>query len=176
MLGGGLPVRQVAYAVPDIDIAAAEHSRRFGSGPFFALRHVELSLSVHRGVERPFDHSSAYGQWGEVMVELVQQHNLDPSAVHDMYPHGCGRFGLHHVAVFVDDLPAAITRFAAEGMPLAQLSTTTTGTDFAFVDAVATMGHMIELYEPSAGLLGFYRIVADAAKGWDGTVPLRELG
>jgi len=35
---------------------------------------------------------------------------------------------------------------------------------------------MLELYEPTAQLAGFYDFVADAAKGWDGRDLLRELG
>ena len=103
-----------------IEVAAAAHHRQFGSGPFFVLRHVAQASSQHRGVERAFDHSSAYGQWGSVMVELVVQHNPDPSALHDMFPHGSGIEGLHHAALFVDDLQAEIARFAAEGAPLAR--------------------------------------------------------
>ena len=176
MMPGGLAVRQLAYAVADVDAAALAHHRKFGSGPFFVLRHVALASSIHRGVERPFDHSSAYGQWGAVMVELVQQHNPDPSAVHDMYPPGSGREGLHHAALFVDDLDSAIARFETQSMPLAQLSVTTSGTAFAFVDAREQMGHMLELYEPTPQLVRFYDFVAEAAKGWDGREPLRELG
>ncbi len=172
----GLPVRQLAYKVNDLEVAAAAHHRQFGSGPFFVLRHVALASSHHRGVERAFDHSSAYGQWGSVMVELVVQHNPDPSALHDMFPFGSGKEGLHHAALFVDDLDAAIERFAAGGAPLAQLSVTQTGTAFAFVDTRASLGHMLELYEPTAQLAGFYDFVADAAKGWDGRDLLRELG
>lgn len=172
----GLPVRQLAYKVNDLEVAAAAHHRAFGSGPFFVLRHVALASSQHRGVERAFDHSSAYGQWGSVMVELVVQHNPDPSALHDMFPHGSGAEGLHHAALFVDDLDAEIARFAAGGAPLAQLSVTQTGTAFAFVDTRASLGHMLELYEPTAQLAGFYDFVADAAKGWDGRDLLRELG
>lgn len=172
----GLPVRQIAWFVPDIDAAARQHSGAFGSGPFFAFRHVPLARSTHRGVEQVFDHSSAYGQWGEVMVEFVQQHNDAPSACHDLFPRGSGRFGLHHMAVFVDDLDQAIADFAMRDMPLAQLSEVDSGTRFAFVDASATLGHMIELYEPSEQLLGFYAMVREAAEGWDGSEPLRELG
>ena len=172
----GLPVRQLAYKVNDLEVAAAAHHRAFGSGPFFVLRHVALASSQHRGVERAFDHSSAYGQWGSVMVELVVQHNPDPSALHDMFPFGSGKEGLHHAALFVADLDAAIERFAAGGAPLAQLSVTQTGTAFAFVDTRASLGHMLELYEPTAQLAGFYDFVADAAKGWDGRDLLRELG
>ena len=171
----GLPVRQLAYKVNDLEAAAAAHHRQFGSGPFFVLRHVALASSQHRGVEQPFDHSSAYGQWGAVMVELVVQHNPDPSALHDMFTWGSGKEGLHHAALFVDDLDAAIGRFEAEGAPLAQLSVTQTGTAFAFVDARASLGHMLELYEPTGQLTGFYDFVAEAAKGWDGTDLIREL-
>lgn len=171
----GLPVRQLAYKVNDLEVAATAHHRQFGSGPFFVLRHVALASSQHRRMERPFDHSSAYGQWGSVMVELVVQHNPDPSALHDMFPHGSGKEGLHHAALFVDDLEAEIARFASEGAPLAQLSVTQTGTAFAFVDTRASLGHMLELYEPSAQLTGFYDFVAEAAKGWDGRDLLREL-
>ncbi len=171
-----LPVRQLAYKVGDLEAAAAAHHRQFGSGPFFVLRHVALASSVHRGVERPFDHSSAYGQWGSVMVELVVQHNPDDSALHEMFPHGSGQQGLHHAALFVDDLEAAIARFASEGTPLAQLSVTEGGTAFAFIDTRAQLGHMLELYEPAAQLTGFYAMVAKAAEGWDGRDLVRELG
>ena len=171
-----LPVRQLAYKVNDLEAAAAAHHRTFGSGPFFVLRHVALSSSVHRGVARPFDHSSAYGQWGSVMVELVVQHNPDDSALHEMFPYGSGHEGLHHAALFVDDLDAAIARFASEGAPLAQLSVTGGGTAFAFVDTRSRLGHMLELYEPTEQLTGFYDFVAAAARGWDGRDLLRELG
>ena len=171
-----LAVRQLAYKVNDLEAAAAAHHRQFGSGPFFVLRHVALASSVHRGVERPFDHSSAYGQWGGVMVELVVQHNPDDSALHEMFPWGSGREGLHHAALFVDDLDAAIARFENEGTPLAQLSVTAGGTAFAFVDTRASLGHMLELYEPTTQLTGFYDFVAQAAQGWDGRDLLRELG
>jgi catechol 2,3-dioxygenase-like lactoylglutathione lyase family enzyme len=172
----GLPVRQLAYKVNDLEAAALAHHRMFGSGPFFVLRHVALASSHHRGVERPFDHSSAYGQWGSVMVELVVQHNSDASALHDMFAYGSGAEGLHHAALFVDDLGAAIARFENEGAPLAQLSVTATGTAFAFVDTRSSLGHMFELYEPTEQLTGFYDLVAEAAQGWDGNDLLRELG
>jgi hypothetical protein len=171
-----LPVRQLAYKVNDLEAAALAHTRAFGSGPFFVLRHVALASSLHRGVERPFDHSSAYGQWGSVMVELVVQHNADASALHDMFPHGSGAEGLHHAALFVDDLDAAIASFASQGAPLAQLSVTEGGTAFAFVDTRDSLGHMLELYEPTQQLTGFYDFVAAAAQGWDGSELIRELG
>ncbi len=172
----GLPVRQIAYFVADIEQAARAHHAAFGSGPYFLGRQVPLAWSEHRGLRVTHDHSSAYGQWGDVMIEFVQQHGDDPSAFHDLYPVGSGRYGPHHVAVFVEALDAAISRFGQGGMALAQLSETITGTRYAFVDGSSTLGHMIELYEPTEPLLRFYAMVAKAAAGWDGSDPLRELG
>lgn len=175
MAVGGLPVRQIAWFVPDITAAARAHHAAFGSGPYFVFEHVPLAWSEHRGVRVTHDHSSAYGQWGDVMVEFVTQHGDDPSAFRDMYPHGFARQGLHHMALWVDNLEAAIAKFAAQDIPLAQLSETQTGTRYAFVDACASLGHMLELYEPTDQLTGFYAMVREAAQGWDGRDPIRKL-
>ena len=109
------------------------------------------------------------------MVELVVQRNPGASALHDMFPFGSGKEGLHHAALFADVLEADITRFAAEGAPLAQLSVTAGGTAFAFIDARENLGHMLELYEPTPQLTGFYEVVARAAQGWDGKDLIGEL-
>jgi catechol 2,3-dioxygenase-like lactoylglutathione lyase family enzyme len=163
-----LPVRQIAYFVPDVRVAALNHHRRFGSGPYFVADNVPLCSAIHRGVETPLDHSSAYGQWGEVMIEFVQQNNSGRSAFHDMYPEGSGRFGFHHVALFADDTDAACAQYATDGFETAFRAEMNDGFVYAFVDAVAEYGHMIELYQPLPQLTGFYDMVADAAKSFKG--------
>ena len=167
------PVRQIAYFVPDARAAALQHYRRFGSGPFFVAEHIPVRLSLHRGVARPLDHTSAYGQWGDVMVEFVQQNNPGPSAFRDAYPEGSGRFGLHHLAIFVDDVAEAIARYNAQGCATALYAEMNDGFAFAMVDLLAEAGHMLELYQPLPQLTGFYEFVAQAARGFDGADPVR---
>ncbi len=162
------PVRQLAYFCADVREAALAHHRAFGSGPYFVADNIPLASSEHRGQPHQFDHSSAYGQWGEVMIEFVQQNNSGPSAMRDLYPEGLGRWGLHHAALWVDDVDAEIARLADEGFPLAQRSVMNDGFVFAFVDSSALYGHMLELYAPVRSLTGFYAMVADAARGWQG--------
>lgn len=170
---GTLRPVQVAYHVPDPASAAEQFARRFGWGPFFLMEHIPLERSVHRGQPAPFDHTSAYGQAGEVMVELITQHNAGPSALRDMYaPH---ETGLHHVAYFVPDLVAAVDDFRARGAAIALEARTTTGVGFAMIDQVELLGHMLEFYEPGADLLRFYAHVRRSAEGWDGSRPLRRL-
>ncbi len=162
--------------MPDIEAAARAHSQAFGSGPFFVLRQIQLKSTLHRGVERKWVHSSAYGQSGELMIEFVSQHSGEPSAITDLFPLGSERYGLHHTACFVDDLDAAIARYERHGLPLAQISEGENGMRFAFVDASASLGHMIELYAAGSGIEEFYDMVRAASENWDGEQPIRELG
>lgn len=151
--GLGAPV-QVAYAVADVHAAAARWTATTGAGPFFVLEHIPLAVARVDGVDGDFDHSSAYGQWGSVMVELVQEHTpplVEPGS------------GVHHLAFMVDSLPAAQMSCAEKGWPELLWARTGGGQEFAFMDARADLGHLVELYEPSPALLAFYAKVAAAA-------------
>ena len=171
MLGLGAPV-QIAYAVPDARIAAQHWVTRFGAGPFFLRSHIPVSDVMYRGRPARFDHSSAYGQWGNIMVELVQDHDTAPSVVRERY--AADESGLHHLAFLVDDLDIATTHLGTLGFDVAMTARSST-TRFYFVDAVDELGHMIELYQRSDHLLQFYAMVREAACDWDGTDPVRDL-
>jgi catechol 2,3-dioxygenase-like lactoylglutathione lyase family enzyme len=162
----GAPV-QIAYATDDVHAAARRWSER-GIGPFFVIQHIALTYVEIDGMSGSFDHSSAYGQWGSVMVELIQQH--DPG--HDPV---VGTSGIHHVASFVDDFEVASDALTADGFPRRLMATTSGGQAFAFHDARPTMGHLLEIYERTDRLAAFYAMVRDAATDWTGTDPVRVL-
>lgn len=167
VIPGTLKAVQIAYFVNDIFDAAERMARTFGAGPFIVSEHIELSSCLYRGKEVPFDHSSAYGQYGNVMMELVQQNNEGLSPFRDMY--GPGEEGLHHVAVFAEDLHETLRKMNGNGYETASLAVTRNGgVEFAFVDATKDLGHMIEVYEPTDMLTGFYDMVRHAADGWNG--------
>ena len=155
---------QIAYAVTDVATAAARFAATTGAGPFFVVEHIALDAARVCGVDGTFDHSSAYGHWGTVMVELVEEHSRPPIVAAP---------GLHHLAFMVDDLGAAVEWCTAKGWEEALFARTTRGQEFAFCDARHDLGHLIEMYEPSARLLAFYALVAAAADGWDGIDPVR---
>ena len=169
----GAPIVQVAYHVPDIEEAALDFSARFGWGPFFVVHHIGIEWCNYRGAPGVFDHSSAYGQAGPIMVELVQQNDDAPSAIRDMYR--ADQFGIHHQASFADDLDGELARYEALGFPIAMRALTTAGVEFAFVDTRPLLGHMLELYPAGKRLTGFYRMVREAAENWDGSEPIRRL-
>lgn len=175
MIACDLPIRQVAYFVPDVHAAAVAHHVLYGSGPYFVAEHIALRRAVYRGMAGSLDHTSAYGQWGPLMIEFVQQHNADNSAFHDMFPSGSGRRGLHHVALFVDDLAAAIERHNRAGYATALDAEMNDGFAFAMMYHVEDSGHMVELYEPLPALTGFYERVANAAREFDGADLIRPI-
>jgi catechol 2,3-dioxygenase-like lactoylglutathione lyase family enzyme len=162
----GAPV-QVAYATDDVHTAAHRWARR-GIGPFFVIEHIALSDVEIDEAPATFDHSSAYGQWGGIMVELIQQHDPGPDPV-------VGTTGIHHVASFVDDFAAANAALTADGFACRLRAATSGGQAFAFHDARPTMGHLLEIYERTERLAGFYAMVREASVGWTGDDPVRVL-
>ncbi|WP_040495208.1 VOC family protein [Ilumatobacter nonamiensis] len=162
----GSPV-QIAYATDDVHAAARRWAER-GVGPFFVLEHITVVDVRIDGEPADFDHSSAYAQWGSVMVELIRQHDPGPDPV-------VSTSGIHHVASFVDDFDVAGDALVADGFPRRLVARTSGGQTFAFHDARASLGHMIEIYERTDRLADFYDMVRDAATDWNGADPIRVL-
>ncbi len=164
---------QLAYHVTDPAQAARDCALAHGWGPFYLIEHIPLASCLYRGRPATFDHSSAYGQAGEMMIEFITQHDDAPSAVRDVYR--ATERGLHHVAHFVPDLAAALAHYNAAGLATAMEAATADGVTFAMVDATASLGHMLELYEPVAALEQFYGYVRRKSQGWDGRDPVRRI-
>lgn len=158
---------QLAYAVDDVVAAARRWSAR-GIGPFFVIEHIAVHDARVNGVPSTFDHSSAYGQWGALMVELICQHDDGAERI-------VGSSGLHHVAGFVDDFATAASELVAAGCPEVLYAETGAGMSFGFYDARGEHGHLVEIYERTERLAGFYEMVRAAADGWDGRDPVRML-
>lgn len=156
-------VSQIAYAVDDVADAAAAFASRLGAGPFFVRHHPPLPCTDGDGAPGIFRHSSAYGQWDDIQVELITVHGAPR------------RSGVHHVARFVPDLDDEIARLGALGWPLVLRAETGSGTRFAFCDARADLGHVVELYEPTPALLAFYAGIRAASERWDGSSPVRPI-
>ncbi len=164
---------QLAVHAPSILDLARRFTDEMRAGPFYVMEHIPLQCALYRGKPASFDHSSAYGQLGEVMIELIHQHGDEPSAVRDMY--AAGEVGFHHAAIFVDDLDVAIRRAQEAAMTIALDALTMDGVRFVMADARHSFGCMLEFYEPSPVLQKFYGFIRRKAEGWDGKEPLRRL-
>ena len=169
MISLGPPV-QIAYAVSDIFRGVDKWIKDFGAGPFFIAEHIPIKNVIYRGQPSELDITVAYGQWGEIMIELVQDNGEGPSIIRDLYPPQ--KSGLHHLAYFVNDMNLVSAKLVEEGYVLA-MSGQAGENRFQFFDAISEMGHFIEIYEPIESLKYLYERVRSASINWDGSDPLR---
>ena len=169
MISLGPPV-QIAYAVSDIFRGVDKWIKDFGAGPFFIAEHIPIKNVIYRGQPSELDITVAYGQWGEIMIELVQDNGEGPSIIRDLYPPQ--KSGLHHLAYFVNDMDLVSAKLVEEGYVLA-MSGQAGENRFQFFDAISEMGHFLEIYEPIESLKYLYERVRSASINWDGSDPLR---
>ena len=169
MISLGPPV-QIAYAVSDIFRGVDKWINDFGAGPFFIAEHIPIKNVIYRGHPSELDITVAYGQWGEIMIELLQDNGEGPSIIRDLYPPQ--KSGLHHLAYFVNDMDLVSAKLVEEGYVLA-MSGQAGENRFQFFDAISEMGHFIEIYEPIESLKYLYERVRSASINWDGSDPLR---
>lgn len=179
-----LPARlvQIAYRVDDLEAACHDWAQKVGAGPFLVRRHLPVVAS-HHGKPAIYDHSAAFGQWGPVMLEIIQLHECEPASMRQVLEHeapGSATSGavpwagqVNHFACFVDDLEAASAALIEQGMPLTMSLTTSSGMEVRFHDARHVVGGVLELYVDTEHLRGFYDTVASLAEGWDGSDVVR---
>lgn len=157
---------QNAYFVNDIDAAIERWHRLWGIGPFFVRRHLVLPQVSYRGTPALLDISAAYVQAGPIQIELVTQHNDDPSAFREVFR--AGQEGFHHVAMVPENYSGTLQHYARAGFPVVTELRTAAGRGAAYIDTRPLLGHMVEVYWPSESLTELYRQVAEAATNWDG--------
>ena len=164
---------QIAYVVPDLEAACLEWAHRVGAGPFLVRAHLPVTVT-HLGETAVYDHSAAFGQWGPLMIELVQLHECAPASLGEVFGHSSPN-QVNHFAYFVDDLDASSSALQAQGFPLIMDLTSSSGMRVHFLDGRSTTGGIIEIYVGNEHLRAHYARVAELAHGWDGTDPVRYM-
>ncbi len=171
-------IRQIAFVVHDIDAALRYWTQTLGVGPFFVLRDVAPEKFWYRGQPSPPPHLSlALGNSGDLQVELIQPHDDHPSAYRDFL--ATGREGLHHVSSWLTraEYDATLARLQAAGTPIAHAGTIGSGGRFAYFATDGVAGGMqyeiADALEPGGAQM--MQTVAEAARNWDGSDPVREL-
>ncbi len=162
---------QVCHVVDNLEAACARYNQLFGMGPFIGGGNGVLADHVYRGqLAEPIRIRGVFVQSGDLNIELVELVSTGPSAFHDMYPNGGrgGGGGIHHMAMFCEDYVGTRDRYVAAGMPVASEFIVSFGAQICYIDARATMGHMIELYPESEIIRGMYARARDEAEHWDG--------
>ena len=167
-------VMQLAFVPKDFDAALRHWTETMGVGPFFRMSHVTLLNTKHEGLPVEIDFSIAIAYWGDLQIELVQQHNEAPSIYKTWLDQG--REGLHHVCVVVDDMVRARSVCASAGVRVAQEAEVPGGGEVIYVDTGSGPGGLVEIIRLPQSTLDGFAWMREQCRQWDGTDPVRQLG
>jgi hypothetical protein len=163
-VAGAGRVEQIAYVVPVLEAAIEQHSRDFGSGPYF-MREARAECR-YRGSPAVLGYRFALGQWGSVQIELVEPVGDAPSIFREIT--GVSPMVLHHVCLLPEDLPAQAAAFEGQGDRVVLDFTTPFGSRVVMLDTVERYGHFVELHERVRVVEQIYGNVREAARSFAG--------
>jgi hypothetical protein len=168
---GGRPLHHIGYVVADLEDAATRLAQTVGAGPFLHLGHVALEEATYRGEPAHYDHETAFGQWGPLIVEISRIHAAEPAGLWQFFNSGTTP-AIGHGAWLVDDLDDESAALERAGLPL--VHTGGSGPVRAhWHDGGALLGHPVEVLRRCPEILGLYAAVQAAAVGFDGRDALR---
>jgi len=167
-------VRQNGYVVADIEAAMKHWTEVLGVGPFFYFEEVPVANFQYRG--RPSNPllSIALANSGELQIELIQQRNDAPSLYRDF--RNAGHEGLQHLAYWTETFSADFERALGQGFQVGHSGEIGSDGRFVYFATEHHPGTVIELSEVSGPKGAFFRHIAEAARGWDGSEAIRRMG
>jgi catechol 2,3-dioxygenase-like lactoylglutathione lyase family enzyme len=165
------PVIQQGYVVPDVQ-AAMRHWIARGIGPFFVEEHIRPKGDYDGERIQP-DLSAAFAYSGEQQIEVIEQHDDEPTIYRDYlaaHPDG----GLQHLAVWVDNIAETVDDLDAAGRRYTVRQRY--GDGHAYLDSEEEPGVMVQLMARSDHLVELMETIRVASIGWDGvTAPIRRI-
>jgi hypothetical protein len=165
-------IRQIGYVVTDLDKALAGFVE-LGVGPWFVIRGMAQRV-LYRGKPCEITLSLALANSGEMQIEVIQQQDDSPSIFTEFL--SSGREGFHQFAYWTEDFDATMQAVENAGWPVLWSGGEDVGTRFSYVEPANSPATIIEIMELTDTTTGMAKFVRDAADGWDGSDPIRNLG
>ena len=156
---------QYAYFVEDIEASAIEFAKTLGAGPFFVAKHHKTDQFEYKGTPVEADVSYAFGYAGHCQIQLIQQHDQQPSIYRDMF--GDGAYGLHHVARLEADYDGAKSALEAQGFEKA-CELFANDVWACYYDTRAKIHCYTEIHAITDSILATFERWRSAHANWDG--------
>jgi hypothetical protein len=158
---------QFAYTVEDIQEGMRRYSELLHIGPWFLIGPFVPAKGVYRGAVTKMNISLAVAFAGEVMVELIEQHDAEPSVYQETLK-ARGAHGFHHWAIGARDFDATVEQYKSAGYREAFSDISPRGVRVVYLDTLADLPGMLEIIEMTADVEEQYRRMYQAAKEWTG--------
>jgi hypothetical protein len=158
---------QVAYTVGDIEKAMRQYGELLHIGPWFLIGPFVPAKGVYRGTKTTMKISIAVAFAGQVMIELIEQHDGQPSVYHETLEARRGH-GFHHWAIGARDFEATVAAYEARGYTVVFSDLSPRGVRIVYLETSADLPGMLEIIEMTADVEAQYRAMYEAARQWDG--------
>ena len=168
-------IRQNGYVVRDIEAALKHWTEVLGVGPFYYFERAPITAFHYRGEPSDAVISVALANSGPLQIELIQPRNDAPSMYRDFL--AAGHEGLQHVAYWTHDFDTDLARVQGLGYEEGHRGESG-GPDgrFVYFETQTHPGTVVELSEISGAKGRFFEKIADDARHWDGSEPIRPVG
>lgn len=142
----------IGYWVDDLEQAMRDATELLGVGPFRVMEHIDLGDFHFQGGAGTLDHSAAFTQWGPIILELNQAHDVQPPALRSAL--GVAHGAVSHTSWWTTDLSAETEHLESAGCAL--LTTSVGGAVANWFSGGKLFGHPIEIHQPTPGVLGMW--------------------
>jgi hypothetical protein len=160
-------IRQNGFVVRDIEAAMKHWAERLGIGPFLYHEDASFEDFHYRGVPSSARASLAFAHAGRLQIELIQPRNDVPSMYRDFL--ASGREGLQHLGYLVGDYEQAVARALQRGWEIGQSGSLQS----VRFDTETHPGTVVEVIEGTELARGFYDMLEERCRTWDGSDPIR---
>ena len=109
-------IMQIAYSVADIEEEMRRYSELLHIGPWFLIGPFVPPKGIYRGTPTKMRVSLALAYTGEMMIELIQQHDQEPSVFQEALK-ARGTHGFHHWAIGARDFEKAAAQYRSARIP-----------------------------------------------------------
>jgi len=151
---------QVAYIVENLEDSVQNFARELNLGGWVIVENLNFSELTYRGQPVKFKTSAALAYSGEMMYELIQQHDDTPSAFTEVI--NSTGYGFHHLAMAVTSLDESIRKYEARGYEMITMMATGGGRG-AYIDTRRTLPGFLELLEISDMINGLFGLAYERA-------------
>lgn len=165
---------QIAYTVADIQEGMRHYSDLLHIGPWFLVGPFVPPKGVYRGAVTNMKVSLALAFFGPVMIELIQQHDKEPSVFQETLKVR-GAHGFHHWALGARDFEKTVAQYRSRGYEEVFSDTAPMGFRVVYFDTSRDLPGMLEIIEVNAAAEEGFQTMVRAAEDWDGKTLVHRL-
>lgn len=164
---------QTAYVVPNLRAAIDQWVGDLAVGPWFVAEHFKGLDPRYRGKPTSLDASIAMAFAGHMCIELIEQHDEQPSVFKDIV--STRGFGFHHWGIGTRAFDRLHAKHEDAGYETVFTDQVPGGGRIAYHDTARTLPGMIELIEMTDAVEALFHRFHQASVDWDRRDPVRPM-